>query len=320
MREFLRGAAFRAAPGVPYPRARDDARLPRDTWAQACVPAGVRLELVGDAEAVVIRYRTEAEGIQRFQLWRGGALVSEQDAVLGEGTVRLAMGGGPAGERAVVYLPEWMRTELLSVDAEGGSIEPAPRQPRWVAYGDSILEGWTASAPALAWAARVSRERGLDLVNMGYAGCARGELVSAEHVASREAAVYSLTHGTNCWAAVPHSVAMMRAEVDAFLDVLRQERPDTPVVVASPVLRPDAEDTPNRLGASLADLRGVMEEAVAARADANLHLVPGRDMIDESGLDDGIHPNDAGHAAMAAALGPAIAAGARAALRSGETT
>ena len=36
------------------------------------------------------------------------------------------------------------------------------------------------------------------------------------------------------------------------------------MVVASPVLRPDAEATPNRLGATLVDLRAAMEEAVRA--------------------------------------------------------
>ena len=39
---YLRGCAFAAAPGVPYPRAKNDDRLPRDTWAMASIPAGVR--------------------------------------------------------------------------------------------------------------------------------------------------------------------------------------------------------------------------------------------------------------------------------------
>lgn len=316
---FLRGAVFRAAPGVPYPRARDDARLPRDTWAQACIPAGVRLEFVGDAEAVSIQYHTETDdtgfrgpgGGLAFQLWRDGRLVAEEKAVVGEGVATLHLGGAAPERRAIVYLPEVMRPTVLSIQGQGGSIEPAQPQPRWVAYGDSILEGWTASAPALGWASMAHRHHQLDLVNMGYAGSARGELASAEHVASRDADVYSIGHGTNCWSVVPHSIDMMRTNLTAFLDLLRAARPEAPVVVASPVLRPDAETTANPLGATLAELRKAMEDTVGERiaeGDERLSLVTGEELIDPSMLADGIHPNDEGHMTMAAVLGDALMA------------
>lgn len=318
---FLRGAAFRPAPGAPYPRARDDARLPRDTWRTARIPAGVRLELVGDAEALAVDYVTETDdpgfrgpgGGLTFQLWRGGTLVSEERAVLGEGRATLPLGDHAADERAVVHLPEVMRPTVTQVAAVGGSIEPAPPLPRWVAYGDSILEGWSTSAPARAWGAIVARDHGLDLANMGYAGAARGELASAEHVASREAAVYSVSYGTNCWTVVPSTTAVFRAGFDAFLHVLRTERPETPIVVSSPVLRPDAETTPNRAGATLAEMRAAAEEVVQERiaaGDGALTLVPGGAIIEETMLGDGIHPDDAGHRALAEAIGPAVAAAA----------
>ena len=82
------------------------------------------------------------------------------------------------------------------------------------------------------------RTHGLDVCNFGYAGAARGELVSAEHVASiPEAAVISVSHGTNCWTRVPFSAALMRETTTAFLNIVRQGHPDVPMVVASPVLR-----------------------------------------------------------------------------------
>src|SRR5438067_11742760 len=134
-----------------------------------------------------------------------------------------------------------MQPEILDVEAEGGSIEPAPPQPRWVVYGDSVVEGWIASGPAMAWPAIAGREHGLDVVNMGYAGSARGEIVSAEHIAELEADVISISHGTNCWTRTPHSVDQMTANTRAFLDVVRRGHPETPIVVASPIVRPDAE-------------------------------------------------------------------------------
>jgi lysophospholipase L1-like esterase len=318
---FLRGCRFAPGAGAPYPRAdaRDFTRLPVDTWATAQLPVGVRLEFTGDADAVEVEYRTETDDLgyrgegagTTFALWRGGSLVAEARAELGEGSVRLAAGPSGSDERAIVYLPEAMKPTVQSIRALDGSIEPAPPQRRWIAYGDSIAEGWVASSPSLAWPAIAGRAHRLDVCNMGYAGAARGEIVSAEHVAALDADVISVTHGTNCWTRVPFSAELMRASTAAFLDLVRQGHPETPLVVASPVVRPDAESTPNRLGATLADLRAAMEEVARARIDAGdkrLTLVPGGDLIGAELLADGIHPGDDGHRALAEAIGGAVRA------------
>jgi lysophospholipase L1-like esterase len=290
-----------------------DTRIPRDTWQTAQLPVGVRLELVGDAEAVDIAYVTATDDLgyrgdgagRTFALWRGGTLVDEEKAEHGQGRVRLALGGRPGDERAVVYLPEGMRPTLKSLSGVGGRVEPAPAdQRRWIAYGDSVAEGWVASGPAWAWPAIAGRTLGLDVVNMGYAGAARGEVASAEQIAALDADVISITHGTNCWTRTPHSVDMMRAAVAAFLDIVREGHPDTPIVVASPVLRPDAETTPNRFGATLVDLRRAMEEAAGQR---DVVLVPGAELIGADRLPDGIHPDDEGHRILADVIGKQVA-------------
>ena len=317
---FLRGAAFPATPGVPYPRfdPRDMTRIPADTWQCACIPAGVRLEMTGDASAIEVDYTTATDDLgyrgkgagTTFAAWRGDEPADEQPAVLGPGTVRLGL-GAPASGKVVVYLPEGMRPTLHAVRAISGTIEPAPQGPRWLAYGDSILEGWVASSPARAWGVVAARRSGLDLVNLGYAGSARGEIPCAEAISALAGDVISISHGTNCWTRTPHSAEMMRAQTAAFIEIVRQGHPRTPVVVASPVLRPDAEATPNRLGATLADLRAAMEGVVRARmaaGDDDLALVPGGDVIGASALADGIHPDDAGHERLAEVFGGAVAA------------
>ena len=69
-------------------------------------------------------------------------------------------------------------------------------------------------------------------------------------------------------------------------------------------MRPDAEDTPNRLGATLVDLRQAMEE-VAAEGD--VLLVRGRELIGPHRLADGIHPDDEGHRILANVIGTEVA-------------
>jgi len=310
---FIRGCAFAGTSSVPYPRADPaDTRIPRDTWQTAQLPVGVRLELTGEADAVDIAYVTATEDLgyrgdgagRTFSLWRAGTLVDEEKADYGEGRVRLALGGWPGDERAIVYLPEGMKPTIKSLSGVGGRVEPAPAdQRRWIAYGDSVAEGWAASGPAYAWPAVAGRRHGLDVVNMGYAGAARGEVASAEQIAALDADVISITHGTNCWTRTPHSIDMMLAAVAAFIDTVRQGHPETPIVVVSPVIRPDAETTPNRFGATLGELRHAMEEEASHR---DVVLIPGRDLITADNLADGIHPDDEGHRILANVIGDAV--------------
>jgi lysophospholipase L1-like esterase len=315
---FLCGNAFTGNDKVPYPRAslQDTFRLPFDTWMQAQIPATVRLEIAGDAREIEIAYETVTDDLgyrgdgagRTFALWRNLSLVSEEKAELGSGTVRLSMGDA-SDHRAIVYLPEGMRPRVVDVSPIGGWIEPASPRKKWVCYGDSIAEGWIASSPAMAWLAIVAREHALDVVNMGYAGSARGEIVTAEHIAGLPADVISITHGTNCWTRIPHSIEQMRANTEAFLNVVRQGHTDTPILVASPVIRPDGEETANKLGATLGDLRAAMEDVVRARiasGDSALQLIEGLPLVAPEMLSDGIHPNDDGHTALARALGPLL--------------
>jgi lysophospholipase L1-like esterase len=308
---FVRGIAWPASAAIPYPRADPEQarRLPADTWLAAQVPAGVRLEIVGDATHVDVEYTTHTDELgyrgdgagRTFAVWRGGRQVDEQPAKLGRGAVRLKLGSGV--QRAIVYLPEGMKPTVTSLCGVGGGIEPAPTQPRWIAYGDSITEGWSASSPARGWVAIVGREHELDAVNLGYAGSARGEIVIAEQIAALDVDVISVAYGTNCWTTIPHSADMVYSTTEAFLQIVRSAHPDVPIVVVSPIIRPGAENVPNLLGATQGGLRSAIEQAVQAAADPRTVLVSGRTLIDSELLRDGIHPDDAGHQLLAHTIG-----------------
>ena len=324
--DALRGAAWSGTATTPYPRSDPaDDRLPLDTWGTAQIPVGVRLELIGDASALEIDYtcatddlgyRGEGAGTA-FSAWRGDREIASAPAKVDGGTVSLALDGSAATADDVitVYVPEGMKPTLTAVRAVGGSLEAAPRGPRWLAYGDSLTEGWIASGPAHCWPSVAARRHRLDVVNLGYAGSCRGELASAEQLAALPADVISLGYGTNCWTRIPHSRALLAANLRAFLSILRSGHPETPIVMWSPVVRPDAESTPNRLGATLADLRAEIEEFAENPGEAGpITLVRGLPLLSGDQLPDGVHPGDEGHAIMADAIGAAVsrAAGVRA--------
>lgn len=321
----LRGVAWPGNEATPYPRSDPaDDRLPGDTWGTAQIPVGVRLELIGDASGIEIDYtcatsdlgyRGEGAGTD-FSAWRGDKEVSSVAAAASGGTARLDLSGADGLDtRITVYLPEGMKPTLKAVRATGGTLEAAPAGPRWLAYGDSLTEGWIATGPAYCWPALAARRYGLDVVNLGYAGSCRGELASAEQMSKLAADVISLAYGTNCWTRIPHSRALLAANLRAFLSILREGHPGTPIVISSPVIRPDAEQAPNRLGATLADLRAEVEEFAENPGDAGpIDLVRGLPLLRGDQLPDGVHPGDEGHAIMAEAIGGAVSrAAARAA-------
>jgi hypothetical protein len=92
-----RGVAGHVEGAVPRANPIDRMRLPGDTWLMASIPVGARLEVVGDATAVEIDYRTTTDqtgyrgdgaGVT-FAAWTAPGELAEERANLGEGTVRL---------------------------------------------------------------------------------------------------------------------------------------------------------------------------------------------------------------------------------------
>ncbi|MFJ7169559.1 GDSL-type esterase/lipase family protein [Streptomyces globosus] len=318
---FLRGVAWldRGRPVRADPA--DTMRLPWDTGRRADLPIGVRLEFTApDAAAVEIRYRAEAPGpapgtmrnlAHVFALWDRSGLLGEvwaDPAAEGaEAAVRIPLPAGPGP--FTVHPPEACSPRVLALRGVGGPLLPAPPAPRWVVHGDSITEGWWSTRPAHGWPAVAGRVLGWDTVNLGYAGAGRGELATAEQLARLPADVLTLAFGTNCWACVPHSPPLLYETTRAFLDLVRQGHPRTPLLLLSPVLRPDAEDTPNRLAATLGGLRAAMERAVRDRiaaGDAHLALLPGRDLLQPGHLADGLHPDDEGHRVLGLAVATSL--------------
>ncbi|MFI0235555.1 SGNH/GDSL hydrolase family protein [Streptomyces sp. NPDC016845] len=312
MREYVRGAAWWASDGRPVradPADRD--RLPGDTWERARTPAGVRLEFT-------------ARGVTAVELAYEVCAPAEADTYRAEPAVFTVIGGvdvparttpGAHVARLPLPRPEGTYTVQLPYSIRplvrelrplgGGSLDPAPRRPRWLVYGDSLVEGRASTRPHFAWPSVAARMLGVEDVNLGYAGAARGELASAQQIATLDADLLTVAFGTDCWARTPYSAPLLYETVRAFLAVVRAGHPQTPLLVFSPVLRPDAEATPNELGATHAQVRDAVERAAhdaAESGDKRLTVVSGGELLTAEHLVDGVHPGDRGHLLLARAV------------------
>ncbi|MCX5383604.1 GDSL-type esterase/lipase family protein [Streptomyces sp. NBC_00083] len=315
---YLRGVAWLDSEGRPVRADPDDVmRLPWDTGERAALPIGMRIEfLARGATAVELRYRARvpAEGealhdlAHTFALWQGEECLTETTVTPHEeGHVRIQLPRSTGS--FTIHPPESQAPVVVGVRGVGGAIEPVGRRPRWLVHGDSITEGWWSTRPAHSWPAVAGRRLGLDTVNLGYAGGGRGELAIAEQLARLPADVLTLAFGTNCWSA-PFSVPLMYETLLAFVRLVRQGHPTTPLLLVSPLLHPEAEETPNALGATLTELRTALEDAartLMAEGDGHLRLLLGHGLLTPDHLADGLHPTDEGHALLGAAVAEALA-------------
>lgn len=281
--------------------------VPADTAEQARFPVGLHVIAQGGTMAVFrARYADRdpacawADAV--VAAWQGDRLIGTVPVQPGEHEVMVDLCGvsGPVH----LYPPAHLRPVLL-----GNAAQTAPVGTRiWLAYGDSITGAWSCPTPGGDWVSRSGRGLGVEAVNLGFAGAARGELAVATDIAETPADLISVAFGTNCWSLVPHSAAALRDVTRDFLAEIRQGHPKTPIVVISPIVRPAAETSPNVHGATLADLRSAIETAAQDRTgDKLLMLVPGKTLIPEDLLCDGIHPAAEGHALYSATVGPLLA-------------
>ncbi|MEV1025186.1 SGNH/GDSL hydrolase family protein [Streptomyces sp. NPDC050264] len=297
-------------------------KLPMDTVRAARIAAGVHLAFRGSATAVELaltlgqKTTVPAPAAPNALVVRGARPPSVRvplPPAPGECVVRVPLPDRAPGEVVKAYLPETVEVRVDGVVAVGGTLEPAPPQPLWVVYGDSITQGWSVSEPGLAWGSLVAERLGLDLVNLAFAGAARGEVLAADAVAGSGAAAVAIAWGTNAWSSLPTDAGAIAETARLFLTAVRQGLPQVPLVVVSPLLRPDAERKKNRFGATHADMRTAMETAVRhfarTNGDTRLKLVRGAHLVPTDQLADGLHPGDAGHRSLADAVAPAVAEG-----------
>lgn len=181
---------------------------------------------------------------------------------------------------------------------DGGSV---------VFYGTSITQGGCASRPGMAFTNILSRRINREFINLGFSGNGKGEPELA-HIINQipDPACYVLDYDANV-----QSVDAMQQTLPEFIRILREDHPDTPILVISRV--PTANELYNhqshqkRLG-KLKVQRDVVAHFQSA-GDQHITFLNGEALMGDDYLEgtvDGSHPTDLGFWLMANSLEPVL--------------
>ena len=318
-------------------------------------PAGVRLAFRTSATRIeLMAHRTHMafRGVTPrpdgyFDLMVGGELITRVQSAGGTavivdavtGTTEIEQGPDqtirfdevPAGEKTVeIWLPHYERIELIALRTDG-LIEPVVDDYRrkWLNYGSSISQGSNAMSPTSTWAARVAREGGMALTNLGFSGSAMLDPFVARVICDQPADLISLEVGINI---VNGDVMRMRAFTPVlcgFLDTIRKGHPTTPLLLVSPIHCAIQEDTPGPLATDFGDgyiryratgdpdevragkltLRTIRQEIariveLRATHDVNIHYLDGLELFGSADAEshpptDRLHPDTESHRLIA---------------------
>ena len=327
-------------------------QVPPFMVAVATQPSGVRLEFTSDTRCIELDLK-----LARFERGPAGVADAVFDLVV-DGAEALAQQGEggdrvwidpadlnnieirrgepctvrfedlPAGDKQLaLWLPANARVELMAlrIDANASVSGPAPSGlRRWVHHGSSISHCSEAHSPTRTWPAVAARLAGVELLNLGLGGSCHLDQFVARTMRDEPGDVLSLKAGINVINMDSLTERTFAPALHGFIDTVREGRPDTPFLIASPIICPSAEQHPGptvpdaegvfgiiegdprlrRDSLTLRRVREIIEGIVAQRrtaGDEQLHYLDGLELFGEADLDDlpdALHPNGDGYVRM----------------------
>lgn len=295
-------------------------------WELAHCSSGIYVCFDTDAHEITARWTLDqpmrsiehmpATGIAGLDLyardkgtWRWVGLARPKNKLQNE--ERILAGIPPGMHEYLMYLPLYSGVKSLQIGVNAdASITPGVPSNGFgdgkplVFYGTSITQGASASRPGMAYPAILGRRLNRTAINLGFASNGTMDLELAELMGEIDAAAYVV----DC---VPNmTMEMVRDRSVPFVALLRERRPDVPIVIVECIDQQNAWFLPG------------IQEGIVARNDAlrsafetmehrgfnRLFYVEGSRLLGEATdtAVDGIHPSDLGNTLIANALQPVL--------------
>lgn len=210
-------------------------------------------------------------------------------------------------KECLLYLPLYDKVENVEIGVEKKATLSTGSEPfanRVLIYGSSIVQGTGASRPGMAYPARLSRNTGVNFINLGLSGSAKMEPEVVDMVAAINADAYVL----DC---VPNTNPALITERTAYLvNTVRKRHPTAPIIVIqSPIRETGYWD--KVLGAQVKQQNINIQQEIMKLLDKgmkDLYFITSENMLgnDHEGTTDGTHPNDLGYDRMLYRIQPQI--------------
>lgn len=277
---------------------------------------GAMVGLVTDADNMTVHLRRNGRHLRQDAVNRT-VIITDQGRILARGEIpadskaefkwAAMLPPTPTPRMLYFHFPYGESVDLVAIGLPDGTrIEPPGDHGddcRWLACGDSITQGFHASSPLHSYPALLAASRCWEVLNAGVGGrCIEAEDGAA--LASIQADLVTVLLGYNDY-------GHQREPADSALKLTRMLHalrtggdPQRPIFVITPLW--SSADGPGVKGYSLADYRRAISIATESLADPATRVIDGEPLLaHRPGLfSDGIHPNDAGFAVLAAALSP----------------
>jgi hypothetical protein len=297
-------------------------------------PPNRRRPIVFDLEIGSQHYSEQSQAGNTIQL--NPARPGEFELLRGDSDTLVFEDLDPGLKQCELWLPHNAFIELRALVIDDDSeILPAETDSRslWIHYGSSISHCMEADQPGLIWPAVAARRAGVSLQNLGFGGQCHLDQFVARTIRDVDADVISIKAGINVINMDSMRERVFGPVLHGFLDTIRERRPDTPIMLISPIYCPSAETRPGptlpdgkgkfvtipgferiRAGCmSLARVREIITEVVESRrqsGDLSLHYLNGLELFGEADkvdLPDDLHPNPAGYVRMGERFAPYLA-------------
>lgn len=301
-----------------------------DLWERQQCSSGIGVRFATDSKRIGVKYEllwnthlihmadTGLKGTDLY-IWEGDSAwrhvntnrpyLKDKEGKLVEATYVSNLDGEM--HEYMVYLPLYDGVEQLWIKVDSGAMI-TPGNPelidlgkRIVAYGTSILQGGCASRTGMAASNIIGRELNCEVVNLGFSGEGKMDQCMARAMATiPDVDLFLLDPVPNC------TEMMCDTLTYDFVKILRDARPDVPIVMLEGPIYPYARYDSffkSYLPAKNAAFRRNYERLKAENPD-NLYYVEstGLDGIEDDGTVDGIHLTDLGFRHYADKLTPIL--------------
>ncbi len=221
-----------------------------------------------------------------------------------DGYSRIADLGDTATKNITMNFPIYGKISELYIGVAKSAVmeayNPYIPMPPVVYYGSSITQGGCASRPGNTYENEIARRTGVDYLNLGFAGNAKGEEAMADYIAELDMSILVMDYDHNA-----PNAAFLRQTHEKFYQILRRKHRDLPIILISrPDFRGDetAEACRKVVYSTYLNAKG--------RGDENVYYIDGRSFFEGIPVSfcsvDRTHPNDLGFYCMSVTIGNVI--------------